>query len=347
MPRFFADDSYWNTPIPPAARSDPRSAELIQLLGKMRPEGFWVNAEVFTIPIYEANAQTRRYQVHRRFDWKTPFFRPEILALARSHLPEDFPLGHGPGFGVDVPIPEEAVQDPAGDQHLAIIDWERKLAWDMWGAQRRADGEWEAGTGMVYAIDGSGVFDRAWFEVRDQESLHLYGPSRAAGVPTIAGLIRHEEILAGRIEHRLSIASSAVALQQFVHPPACWTDGPIPGGIPEGAVVQLDPQLDLDRLDLSAAGRAIARAWQVYGAVMVDGAGGNVVYAEGLHGHHDRSWNGLLDARAVEALGYRHFRIVEMGQVIEQGDVGHPVWPLAAAVLPAAAERSKIRPWPH
>jgi len=347
MRRFFADDSFWNTPIPADVRIAEGSAAQIAFLAQMRPEGVWVNHEHYTIPVYAADGRTPRHRIHRRFAWNSRFFRPEMLAAARTHLPEDFPLGHGPGFGVEVPIPVDAMQDPDGDQHLAIVDWERRLGWDMWGAQRRPDGGWEAGTGMVYALDGAGVFDPAMFPVRDGESLHLYGPSRAAGVPTIAGLIMRDEIVAGGIEHKLSFASSAVALQQFIFPPACWTDGPIPGGIPEGAVVQLDPALDLGGLPLSRTGMIIARAWQKYGAVCVDGAGGNVVYAEGLYGSQPRNWQGLLQPREVEALGYEHFRIVDLGgRLIAGGDTGHPVWPVAAAASGAAAERAKIRPWP-
>ncbi|MEI8243952.1 MAG: hypothetical protein WCI17_11835 [bacterium] len=345
MRRFFSDQSYWNIPIPAHVPIDPESQVKVELLAQMRPEGFWINHTSFTIPVFEATPKTPCYQVHRRIHWNSPF-RRESLAAARTHLPEDFPLGHGPGFGNDVPIPDEAVQDPAGDQHMAIVDWHRCLAWDMWGAQRRPDGQWESKTGMVYPLDGPGVFDRAWFDVRDRESIHLYGPSRAAGVPAIAGLILQAELAAERIDHKLAFGSSAVALQQFVYPPACWTDGSIPGGLPEGAVLQLDPHLDLSRLSLSPAGRTIARALQVYGAVCVDFAGGNVIYAEGLYGHRDRSWKGLLDAREIESLGYQHFRVLDMGRTIPFGDDGHPVWPAAARALPAAAERAKIRPWP-
>ena len=138
-----------------------------------------------------------------------------------------------------------------------------------------------------------------------------------------------------------------MGLQQFVYPPACWTDGPIPGGLPEGATLQLDPTLDLEQFPLSPAGRVLARAMQVYGAVCVDGAGGNVIYAEGLYGSPDKNWDGLLTHEALEPLGYPHFRLLRMDGLIQQGDVRHPVWPAAAAVLPAAAERAKILPWPH
>lgn len=347
MRRFFSDDSFWNTPIPANALPDPGSALLVDMLALMRPEGFWINYSKFTIPIFEANARTPRYRIHRRITWDSTFFRAGVLAAARTHLPDDFPLGHGPGIGDDVPIPEEAIPSLGGDQHLAIVDRDRRLAWDMWRARRRPDGEWESGTCMVYPIDGPGVFDRALFEVRDTESIHIYGPSRAAGVPAIAGLILHQELTAGRIDHKLAFATSAVGLQRFVYPPACWTDGSVPGGIPEGAVVQLDPQLDLRPLGLSPTGQIIARALQTYGAVCVDFAGGNVIYAEALHGKPELSWDGLLDARDIERLGYQHFRVVDMGTPQIGGDTGHPVWPAAARAWPAAAERAKTLPWPH
>jgi len=117
----------------------------------------------------------------------------------------------------------------------------------MWAAHRRDDGEWEANTGMKYRADGSGVFDRKSFAIHNGESIHLYGPSRAAGVPALAGTIMHQEMQEGRIEHRLGFATQAAALQRFVSPPACWTDGGLRQGLPEGAVLQLDPALIVAR----------------------------------------------------------------------------------------------------
>jgi hypothetical protein len=109
----------------------------------------------------------------------------------------------------------------------------------------------------------------------------------------------------------------------FIHPPACWTDGGTPDGFPEGATLQLDPDLDLDTINLTPAGRTIAAALQQYGAVCVDGCGGNVVCAEGLYGHPGKSWDGLLDSHVIEPLGYEHFRVLRMERVIYKGDDRH------------------------
>lgn len=322
--RFFADDSSWNQPIPPEAAIDADSARLVLLLEAVRPQGFWVNCEVYTIPVYEATAATPRRTVHRRFRLDGESMFPTAVADSRRWITPEHPMGHGPGFGQEVPIPACALADPEGDHHLSIVDWERGLAWDMWEAQQREDGEWESCSGMVYPLAGSGVFDPALFAgVHDGETIHLYGPCRAPGVPAIAGLIMREEILAGHIAHKLAFASAGVALQQFVHPPANWTDGPVRGGFPEGAILQLDPRLNLADSELSSAGRIIARAWQEYGAVCVDGCGGNVIYAEGRYAYPDADWSGLLTPHDVEALGYHHFRVLQMEQVIPHGDTRH------------------------
>ena len=62
-------------------------------------------------------------------------------------------------------------------------------------------------TARTGSLDGSGVWRTEDFAVRDGESIHFHGPSRAAGVPAIAGLIMLDEVLAGRIEHKIAFAS--------------------------------------------------------------------------------------------------------------------------------------------
>ncbi|NQT21000.1 MAG: hypothetical protein HQ592_14935 [Planctomycetes bacterium] len=300
MKRFFSDDSFWNTPIGADCRVDQDGDRLISLLADKEDRGFWLNIKQWTIPVYRVDAATPRRTVGPRFPGKT---------------------GHGPGFGKDVPIPDDALPDPQGDAHLAVVDWQDNLAWDMWGAARDLDGEWQSGTGMVYPLDGTGVFDRNAFPVKDGESIHKYGPSRASGVPAIAGLIMHHEVAAGRIRHKLVFGSKRNAFKKFIYPPACWTDGHLDDGLPEGCIVQLDPELDLDRFGLAPGACAVARALQDYGAVNVDNAGGSGLYGEGLYGHPARTWEGLLGETDLLQIGMGHFRVLAIENVIEMGDV--------------------------
>ncbi|MFD2384768.1 hypothetical protein ACFSWD_27255 [Paenibacillus xanthanilyticus] len=207
---------------------------------------------------------------------------------------------------------------------MALIDYEQGLAWDMWAAEKRPDGSWWSCTGMKYDLYGSGVFDPSDFPIHNGESIHLYGPSRASGVPIIAGLIMHDEIRDGRIEHKLACACEKVGLLEHSFPPAIWTDGAYPNGIPEGAVIQLDPELDLEAFGLSREEKIIATALQEYGAVMTDYAGGVTLYGEGLWSNPDKSWNGMLDEDGLRKIPFDRYRFIESGATVEKGMVPMP-----------------------
>jgi hypothetical protein len=53
----------------------------------------------------------------------------------------------------------------------------------------------------------------------------------------------HDEIIEGKIEHKLACACERVGLLEHFYPPIVWTNGAYPNGIPEGALIQLDPEL--------------------------------------------------------------------------------------------------------
>jgi hypothetical protein len=174
------------------------------------------------------------------------------------------------------------------------------------------------------------VFSTAALGLQDGESVHFYGPSRASGVPAVAGLIMYDEVAAGEIRHKIAAASRFCAYKEFVFP-AAWTDGFTEGGIPEGTVIQLDPALDLSSYELTREERIVCVALQRYGMVLVDIAQGQPIYAEGLWGHPDKSWDGKLDhgAGGITKIPYRHYRMLESGPVTHQGDGRSkfaPVW---------------------
>lgn len=322
MTRFFHDSSFWNQPINVDAPVDPDSRAMLNFLAKHDARGFWINLHSWTIPIYEVDASTPRKKVRRRIQAG----RSEgCLERSIPYLHPQHPMGHGREFASDaqaglIPIPTYARPDPESDSHIALVDWANGWIWDMWAARIGPDGEWECNSGMKYRADGPGVFDRADFDVHNGESIHPYGPARAAGVPILAGTIMHDEVAAGVISHKLGFATQAAAFQRFVHPPACWTDGGWPEGLPEGAVVQLDPAIDVEQLKISRGAKIVARALQIYGAVNVDVCGGHALYGQGLRNDpRGRTWDGLLTENALVGLGFENFRVLKMENVIPQG----------------------------
>lgn len=317
--RFFSDTSFWNQPIPENPEIDPKSDYWLGLL-KTEPTGhrFVINCEGWTVPVYQADCGTVRHTVKERGPLEAKAIDPDSPWYGRVSR-----FGHGPGFK-DVPIPDGAVPDPCGDAHIAIVDWNKLLAWDMFAAKKLPDGTWCSYTGMVYRLDGDGVFKPDDFPIKDGESIHFYGPGRAAGVPIIAGLIMYDEVLAGEIPHRIAAATRFNALKEFVFP-ATWTDGNLEGGIPEGAVIQLDPKLDLDKLDMLPGEKVVAKALQKYGMVIVDASGGSVLYAEGLYGHSNKSWNGILRKfGGIDSIPLDNYRILKLDKIIYKGDHKRP-----------------------
>ncbi len=300
--RFFSDSSFWNQPIPEDAETDSRSEHWMSILANDPScENLGINLKSYTIPIYEV-------------DSTTPTAVVEEIST-RFH--------QGPSFrGKPVPIPDNLEPSPGGDMHVAIIDRERQLAWDMFYVKKTGDGKWGSYTGMIYPLDGPGIFDTADFNIRPGESIHQFGPGRAAGVPIIAGTIMFDEVKKGEIRHKLSCALRYVAYQEHVYPPAVWTDGNFEGGIPEGSVIQLDPKLDLSPFNLLPGEMAVARALQKYGAVVVDFAAGSCLYGEGLWYDPARSWDGILRDwdGGISDIPVKYYRVIKAAHVSLGGD---------------------------
>ncbi len=314
-PRFFSLDSFWNQPIAADAAIDPLNDTLVAGMAE-RHGTIYLNCERFAMPVYEVDANTPRHRVVQRGP------RPGI---DDAMLEREQRYRQHPDFAAaDVPIPDHARPDPFDDAHIALIDRDQGKAWDMWRARRLENGSWESSTGMVYDLNGTGIWATSDFPIKNGESIHFHGPSRAAGVPIIAGLIMEHELRAGLIEHKLAYAG-ACRRQRFAWP-AAWTDGGCVEGPMQGAVLQLDPGLDLEPFKLSPVARTIARAMQIYGAVAVDGAGGNVLYTEGLHDQPDRSWKGLLDPSDLRGIPLTHYRWIACAQVTEAGDAFWFTW---------------------
>ena len=331
--RFFSEDSFWNQPIGNHPEIDPDSDKWIKML-ETEPTGenFSTSFKEWTVPVYEVGKNTQFIQVNNHYLSKKEL---EIwIPQSSDHF------GHGPNFN-PVPIPEGSSPDKSNDAHYAVVDRDRMLAWDMWGLRQLEDGSWESNTGMFYRLDGTGVFKGKELGYVDNESVHFHGPSRAAGVPIIAGLIMFDEVMAGEIKHKLSCATRFAAKQTFVYP-ASWTDGYVEGGIPEGAVIQLDPSLDLNKFELTKEEIIIAKAMQEYGMVVVDIAQGQPIYVEGIWGHPDKSWEGKLhewEDRGINAIPYKYYRILKIKDPVYKGDIRTSLGSFKDIWLPDSIEK--------
>jgi hypothetical protein len=190
------------------------------------------------------------------------------------------------------PIPPTARVEGGGDHHVLVLRQGDCRLFELYDATKQPD-------------DGWSVYSAATFDLRSNALRHDgYTSADAAGLPMLPGLARVEEVRAGAIDHALRIAIPATQ-NAYIHPAthaaSNSTDPALP---PMGLRVRLKPGYDISSLHGQA--RVIARALQVYGALVADNSGGSKVFISGTPdpGWDDDDLNQLkaIPASALEAV---------------------------------------------
>ena len=299
--RPFSDDSPWNTPIPANPALEADSEALIADFASSSPFGAHldINIDNYAIPLFFADAST-----------------PQVPMTAAVG-------GQGWAAGgfastMSMPLPQGAVADPADDHHIAVIDKANNKEWACWDTHLDSK---SAGVCATSDLSGSGVRPRAdlaspWSEAHG---------ARACGFPLVAGLIRPEEVAAGRIRHALAIAYPHIRAG-FYTPPASTAQARVGDnsvstrGIPCGGRIQLDPAVNVDALDASPEAKVIMRALQEYGAYVGDYSGALSIYADGSP-DAQAEWEGVLHpAELNEVLDLNDLRVLKLGEVFDNGN---------------------------
>lgn len=304
--RPFADTSPWNTKIPSGAALDPDNQEMIDdLLVSSQWAFLGINIKGFSIPLYWANDTSPK----------------ELVKAAVGG--EGFPGQNGMNGQAMVPIPTGAAPDPESDRHMLIVHENKAQAWDFWNAVDEGS-TWTCGLCATTDLFGSGARPIA----EGNPTWYTSHGSRACGFPLIAGLIRVEELEAGKIEHALVMAYPHIRAGLYT-PPASTaqatvgTDAIKTRGIPCGGRIQLDPNLSLDSLGLSASGKIVARALQEYGAYIGDYSGAINLYADGSPAAQAKWDAGLLDTYEVkDQIPLASFRVLQLGTLYDNGNGG-------------------------
>lgn len=277
--RPFASSSVWNMPIDAAAAIDEHSSEMIATMYNGHSDNkIYINVDWWTIPLY---------YVHSGMPTRTVTC-----------------VNCGPGYATTLRVPDTAQSDPTTDGLMSIIDLDLKRSYELFQAERVNESTWAATSGFSFDLTGSGI----------QAISSTSTSPRGAGMSVTGGIIRREEIIQGVIPHALAMAYDYPKKGYFVYP-ASAEDGRSEEeyAIPEGARIQLDPEVDIDSLGLSRAGKIIARALQEYGAYIVDNADGIAIYAEGRYAK-DVSWEGVLANEDVIGIPLSSLRVLELGE---------------------------------
>lgn len=227
----FARTSSFRQVIAPDAEVQPNSSTIVD---RLAGEGKVVaNLNDFGVPIFTARADTPTYLV--------------TCTVKR--------WGVCPFAGLRVPVPSQARAQSGSDGAMVVIDEAAGKIYEFWQASRTATG-WQTSFGAINDLYGSG-----WG-----------GASTGSGASRLAGVVRVDELRDGTIDHALSLQSDNVCQDRFVAP-ALKTDGDSLRAdcVPMGTRLRLDPAFNVDTYPgLSAGERAVARALQTYGGVIMD-----------------------------------------------------------------------------
>jgi hypothetical protein len=172
---------------------------------------------------------------------------------------------------VDVPIPRGARPDPSSDAQLVVYDPAHAAAWDLWNASYDSSADtWKAGGGIRWDLSTTGV-----------DTPGEAGSAVGGGSALLGSVLRPEEVRraladgTGVVSHLLSGGYSAPRRDCFVGPFAKKSDGKGASrwAIPEGAILRLDPSVNISSLGLNPAEAVIARTLQRFGMVIRDDSG--------------------------------------------------------------------------
>jgi hypothetical protein len=185
------------------------------------------------------------------------------------------------------PIPRDAAVEGGpnadGDRHVLVVDTSACRLYELFAAHPQGDGSWSAGSGAVYDLRSDRLRPAGWTS------------ADAAGLPIVPGLVRYEEVAAGRVDHaiRMTVPKSQRAyLWPARHAASNSADANLP---PMGLRLRLKSTVDISGLPAQA--KVIAAAMQTYGVMVADN--GSAWY---LSGAPDDRWNN----DALRALGRLH-----------------------------------------
>lgn len=243
----------WARPVPADAALDPNSADLVAGFNHQWQTIYGtvgINTDSYSIPIYTVPAGQPTVSVSIRPGCHDD---PGLIAQLRA-----------------VPIPSTARPANGNDHSIVISQPSTDTDWELWIAQKDANGNWSAcwGGQLSKVSQSKGVFPSP------------YGVA-ASGLSYLASTIRVSELQARQINHTIAVSVVHTTAGTQV-PPADRNDGDSTASdaIPEGTRFRLDPTIDVTRLGLPPAGVTIAKALQTYGMIVIDTSGAVVITAE-------------------------------------------------------------------
>ena len=188
-----------------------------------------------------------------------------------------------------------------GDRHAVVVDKDTCRLYETF-ATRRSGSSWSAGSGAIWSLKSNALRPRTWTS------------ADAAGLPILPGLLRYDEVAAGRIDHAIRFTTDKTD-KRFLWP-ARHQAGSVndPSYPPMGARFRLKAGYSLAGLRPDT--QAVAKAMKTYGLILADN--GSPWFFQGTS---DSRWpSALLDQ--LKRLPASAFEAVDESRLMVSADSG-------------------------
>ena len=250
----FPPDHVWNVPID-TMPLDARSADYVASIGTSSPlhpdfgSGLWDGAPI-GIPYNIVNNTVTKKTV--AFDYS-----------AESD-PGPYPIPANPLI--------EGGPDSTGDRHILMLQTDEKKLYELYAAYQQPDGSWTAGSGAIYDLTTYGLRPAGWTS------------ADAAGLAMLPGLVRYDEVAAGKIDHAIRFTAPKTRnayIWPARHLASSSTSLSLP---PMGQRFRL--KASFDTTGYPPQSRVVLEALKKYGMILADNGG-----AWFISGVPDDRWN--------------------------------------------------------
>ena len=269
----FSSDSLWNTDIS-AAPLDPNSSSIISnWVGSVNVHPDWGNDPTYGIPYVVVDGNQSLVNVN-------------LGAYGDEGDPGPMPVPSN--------APVEGGSSSTGDRHVLVLDNGNCFLYELYNSSVNSDGSWNA--------DSTAVWDLTDNEQRP----YTWTSADAAGLPIFPGLVRYDEVAAGKIQHAFRFTlprTSAAFTPPASHSAATSSD---PSAPPMGMRLRLKSSYDIS--SFSPQMQVILIAMKTYGLILADN--GSALYVTGVS---DNRWGSDLDS--LKTVPASAFEVVQINPV--------------------------------
>lgn len=195
------------------------------------------------------------------------------------------------GYPVPANPPIEGGPDGAGDRHILMVEPAECRLYELYSAYPDGDGTWSAGSGAIWDLRSNAQRPLGWTS------------ADAAGLAILPGLVRYDEVAAGKIEHAIRMTvplSRRTYLWPASHYASSSTD---PNRPAMGERFRLKASVDESTFPVQV--RPIIVALKTYGAIVADN--GSAWYLSGVP---DERWDNT-QLRALATIKGSDFEAID------------------------------------